>query len=59
MNIRIIAGTTTITCNNRRDFLKMVFAAKAQNFSAIRYSANYYAVYNANGNFSFIVQMGN
>ena len=59
MNISIIAGATFITCSNRRDFLKMVFAAKAQSFSAIRYSANYYAVYNVEGNFSFIIQMGN
>jgi hypothetical protein len=56
MNIRIIDGTTTVTCQYRSDMLKMIFAAKTQGYTYSN-TGNGYALYNEDGYFAFYVKV--
>jgi len=57
MKIAIVDGTTTITCDNRRDMLKLVYAARIKGYTYIAISNSEYALYNEDGYFAFYVKV--
>jgi hypothetical protein len=57
MNISIIEGVTFIACNNRRDMLKLVYAARIKGYTYTAISNSEYALYNEDGYFAFYVKV--